>query len=170
MTLPSIVDLFRHMEWADAAVWTAILDSDGSADDGKLRGFLHHIHMVQRAFLRTWRGEPRDTPYPEFDALPPMLVWARGYYPEAFAFLDTLDDARLNEPHPLPWADLVARRLGRAPDVSSLAETATQVVMHSTYHRGQVNARLRELGGEPPLVDFIAWVWTGRPPAAWPEV
>jgi len=39
--------------------------------------------------------------------------------------------------------------------------------MHSTHHRGQVNARLRELGGEPPLADFIVWLWWGRPAASW---
>ena len=42
--------------------------------------------------------------------------------------------------------------------------------MHSTYHRGQVNVRLRELGGEPQLVDFIAWVWEGKPRAVWDDV
>ena len=39
------------------------------------------------------------------------------------------------------------------------AETAPHVAMHTTHHRGQVNARLRELGAEPPLVDYIAWLW-----------
>jgi hypothetical protein len=29
-----------------------------------------------------------------------------------------------------------------------------------------VNARLREMGGELPLVDFIAWVWFGKPDRA----
>jgi uncharacterized damage-inducible protein DinB len=42
--------------------------------------------------------------------------------------------------------------------------------MHSTYHRGQVNARLRELGIEPPLTDYIAWIWFGRPEAEWPAL
>ena len=40
-----------------------------------------------------------------------------------------------------------------------------QVALHSMYHRGQINARLRDFGGNPPLVDFIAWVWLGRPAA-----
>ena len=26
---------------------------------------------------------------------------------------------------------------------------------------------LRELGGEPPLTDFVAWIWLDRPPADW---
>lgn len=48
-----------------------------------------------------------------------------------------------------------------------LGETMIQVAMHSQYHRGQINTRLRELGAEPPLVDYIAWIWFGRPDAAW---
>jgi len=43
-----------------------------------------------------------------------------------------------------------------------------QVIIHSTHHRGQVNSRIRELKGEPPLVDFIVWIWLGKPAAAWP--
>ena len=42
-----------------------------------------------------------------------------------------------------------------------------QVAMHTAYHRGQINTRVRELGGEPKLVDFIAWIWYGKPKADW---
>jgi uncharacterized damage-inducible protein DinB len=42
--------------------------------------------------------------------------------------------------------------------------------MHTVYHRGQVNARVRALGGEPPLVDYIAWLWLGRPAPEWPVI
>ena len=41
---------------------------------------------------------------------------------------------------------------------------------HSTYHRGQINTRFRELGGEPAMVDFIAWVWLGKPKSEWGEI
>ena len=72
-------------------------------------------------------------------------------------------------------ATVVARRsteqrLGRKPSGTTVGETGLQVALHSTYHRGQVTARLREVGGEPPLVDYIAWVWLGRPAAEWPAV
>jgi uncharacterized damage-inducible protein DinB len=33
-----------------------------------------------------------------------------------------------------------------------------QVVNHSTYHRGQVAAKLKRLGVEPPMTDLIRWV------------
>ena len=67
----------------------------------------------------------------------------------------------------MPWAKQIEAQLGRPPAISTLADTCFQVASHSTYHRGQVNARLRELGAEPPLVDYIAWIWFGRPTPSW---
>ena len=56
MTLNDLNDLFRHMEWADASVWRAVLASDAARADTKLRELFYHVHMVQRAFLRVWQG------------------------------------------------------------------------------------------------------------------
>lgn len=157
------------MEWADAAVWSSVLASEGGQADAKLLGYLQHMHFVQRAFLRAWRGEPRETAYPTFEDAPSLMDWGRSYYAEAFAHLDALSDERLSGPMPVPWASMVERLLGRAPETTTVGETVLQVALHSLYHRGQVNARLREVGGEPPLVDYIAWVWMGRPSPAWPS-
>jgi uncharacterized damage-inducible protein DinB len=166
----TIRELFLHMEWADARVWSAVTAMPTPCDDTRLRDLLAHLHMAQRAFLRAWRGEPRDLPYPSLASLPEIADWARGGYAEALAFLDALDEAEGARPMPLPWAALVEQRLGRPAMPTTLHETALQVALHTTYHRGQVNARLRELGGSPPLVDYIAWVWLGRPAPAWPAL
>lgn len=164
----TITDLYRHMEWADAAVWAAVLASEQGPADTKLRALLYHLHIVQRAFLRAWRGEEPNAAFPEFTEAAALLAWGRSYYNEAEGLLATLDDDALAAPWPMPWAELVAQRLGRTPETTTLGETALQVALHSQYHRGQINARLREVGGTPPLVDYIAWVWLGRPAAEWP--
>ena len=165
-----LTDLYRHMEWADAAVWNSALDSAQASADAKLREYLYHLHVVQRVFLQLWRGEPRETPFPNFGEAAPLMQWGRSYYVEALEHLAELSDEELVKPLPVPWSAMVQERLGRAPEVTTVGETGLQVVMHSMYHRGQVNARLREVGGVPPLVDYIAWVWLGRPAAEWPEV
>src|SRR5262249_1410663 len=170
MNLSDLTDLYRHMEWADAAVWASVRKSEAGQTDTKLRDYFYHLHMVQRAFLRAWRGEPGESPYPTFNDAESLMLWGRTYYNEAFAHLETLRDEKVSEPMPLPWADMVSRRLGRAPETTTVGETALQVALHSLYHRGQINARLREVGGEPPLVDYIAWVWLGRPSPDWPSV
>jgi uncharacterized damage-inducible protein DinB len=156
------------MEWADALVWKAVRAVGDGEPDGQLRERLLHIHVVQRAFLNIWTGKPMTFPEAdEFPALRDLERWARPYYPEAGQHLETLSAAELSGPVELPWAAGLTRRFGRDPDTVTLAETALQVTSHSTYHRGQVNTRLRELGVEPPLVDYIAWLWLGRPAAQW---
>ncbi|HKG20508.1 MAG TPA: DinB family protein [Blastocatellia bacterium] len=164
-----LADLYRHMEWADAAVWTSVLASEAGETDAKLREYLNHLHAVQRAFLRVWRGEPLDTTYPEFEGAKSLLQWVRTYYGEAFAMLEALNEEKISEPMIMPWAGMVEKRLGHKPDATTLGETLLQVALHSTYHRGQANARLRAVGGKAPMVDYIAWVWMGRPAAAWPD-
>jgi uncharacterized damage-inducible protein DinB len=69
----------------------------------------------------------------------------------------------------LLWVTMVEAQLGREAEVPTLADTLWQVTMPNAYHRGQVNTRLRELGCEPPLTDFIVWVWRGKPQPAWLE-
>lgn len=67
----------------------------------------------------------------------------------------------------IPWSIFMERRVGKKVVPATLEETIIQVASHSTYHRGQINSRFRELGGEPPSVDFIIWVWLGKPKADW---
>ena len=40
------------------------------------------------------------------------------------------------------------------------------VVNHSTYHRGQVASKLKRLGVEPPVTDFIFWAFEQIPQMA----
>lgn len=167
--IDTLIDLFRHMEWADAAVWRSVLSCEAACADGKTRELLSHIHHVQYAFRRVWRGEPREAPYPEFDTVQPLAVYAREFHPEATEFLERQTDVTAGSETVVPWASMVEKRIGRPAQPTTLGETALQVALHSQYHRGQVNARLRLLGGEPPLVDYIVWVWLGRPPADWPD-
>lgn len=170
MHLEGLRELARHMQWADALVWAAALSNPDAALDVALRGKLFHTHMVQRAFLSVWQGEALAPPTSDPPELPATLDSARVYYTELSAFLSALGEDDLKRPVELPWAGRFARRLGREPATPTLAETLLQVAMHSTYHRGQVNARLRELGVEPPLTDYIAWVWFDRPEPQWPAL
>lgn len=165
--ITTICDLFAHMQWADAAVWKAVLASSAATEDAKLQEVLNHLHVVQRAFLKAWRGEAFEEGFPTFTNAITLRDWARDYYEEANAYLTKLGEDGLQQPMSLPWAALVEKRFGRPPESTTIGETALQVALHSTYHRGQMNARLRELGGEPTLVDYIAWLWQGRPAAEW---
>lgn len=166
--LDGLRELFAHMEWADAVVWRAALAHPPAVADTRLRDLLLHLHFVQRAFLNVWQSRPLTFPKrEEFPDIAAVQTWSNPYYAELAAFLATVDAASLGRPIEMPWIAEFEQRSGRRFEKPSMAETMFQVTSHSTYHRGQVNARLREVGGEPPLVDFIAWVWFGKPAPQW---
>lgn len=168
ITLALARDLFRHMHWADAEIWRVLMATPNAAADEKLMKIIQHLHSVQRAFYLMWTGGQRkpDELYAKRDA-ETLRQWARSYYPEAEMFLARTGAEQLDEIVLMPWLQHFAEQLSRPLQAPTLADTLVQLPSHSTYHRGQANARLREIGGEPPLVDYIAWVWFGRPEPNW---
>jgi len=165
MDLADCRALLGHAEWADALVWKAVAML--ARDDGELQAKLHHLHMVQWAYLHIWRSETlRPRELSTFPARGAIREWARAYYRELPAYLATVSTATLTQEVRFPWADRLVQRFGQAGP-TTWAESVLQVAMHSSYHRGQVARRLRELGAETPLSDFIAWIWQRRPAADW---
>jgi len=156
-------DLFGHQVWADAEHWRAIGAHPAARDDQAIRSRLHHIAIVQRAFF--WAVGDRQEQFaftnPEdFAALDDLERYSRENHERLSACIATISDGRLNEPIEIPWF--------KDPPLSLKVEEAlTQCAMHSHYHRGQNATRLRELGGEPPMIDLIVWYWKGRPAPAW---
>jgi len=161
-------DLYRHMEWADATVWAVVLASEAARADAVTLGGLQHIHMVQRAFLSVWREEPIDGHAGENLEPRFLATWAETYYALSRARIREATEEALGAPVRIPWAKRVIERLGFEPGPTSFAETIVQVYSHTAHHRGQVISRLRRLGATPPLIDYIAWVWQGRPSPPWP--
>ena len=165
MDLAECKALMGHTEWAESVVWQAVLELP--QHDAQLQEKLYHIHMVQWSYLHIWRGEsvkPRELA--SFPTPQSLRTWAREYYDELPPYLAKLQPADLAREVRFPWADRLVQRFGNAQP-APWADSLLQVAMHSGYHRGQVARRLRELGAEPPLTDFIAWIWMGRPVADW---
>lgn len=156
-------DLYDHMEWADAIVWRAVLGSSAAKDDKRIADLLLHLHMTQRAFLAIWRKQELKFPDRASMTVEQIAQYGREYHQQVAPCLETLDTTTLDDEMVMPWA----KRFRADAAATRMRDTLLQVPMHSTYHRGQVNARLRELGAEPPLTDYIAWIWIGRPRAEW---
>jgi uncharacterized damage-inducible protein DinB len=157
-------DLYSHQAWADADLWRAIGAHPPAREDAAIRSRLHHIHLVQRAFL--WMVGDRSeqfvmTKSEDFRSFDDLRQYARSYHDEMSRFLAAVSDARLAQDVEIPWAPK------DAPRTLTVTEALTQAAMHSHYHRGQNATRLRELGGEPPITDLIKWYWVGRKDAAW---
>lgn len=165
-----LLEQYRHMEWADARVWTALGTSNPG--DERLRTLLVHLHAVQWGFLFVWTGGPVREAFrtsADFATLADVRAWAHPVYAKQRAFLSAATDADLGRVLSPPWIAQVESSLGHTPGPTTLGETAFQVASHTTYHRGQVNARLRELGIDPPHVDYIVWLWLERPVPPWSE-
>lgn len=167
-SLEMIGGLYRHMEWADALVWRAVFAAPASAGDADILTRLQHLHGTQHAFLNTWRGRPHDREAAKKLDLAGVAAWCRAFHADASAYVASLHEADLDAVHVVPWAAFVSERLGRPVAETTLRETLIQAAAHSHYHRGQVNTRLKQIGGTPAFVDFIAWVWQGRPRPEWP--
>lgn len=167
LPLDTVHDLYRQMEWADARMWDAILTAPDEHGP-ELVERLYHIHFTQRAFLQVWKGE-RFEPYDpsRFGTRTELYEWAMSYYPIVSGYLSELDAGRLPTPLAAPWAKLYVHQIGGPPSGTTLGETIFQVWAHTTAHRAQIGTRLRQFGVEPPLVDYIAWIWAGRPQPRW---
>jgi uncharacterized damage-inducible protein DinB len=160
-------ELVTHMEWADAQTWRAVRAMPAAGSDERLKWLLHHSQLVQSIYLQAWRGDPFQltelASYPDVAAIE---AWARPYYPRLSAFAASVDDAKFDQPVDFPWSAMIIEKFGTALP-ATLSQSVFQVFSHTAYHRGQIATRIREGGGEPPLVDFLYWVWAGRPAPEW---
>ena len=157
-------DLARHMTWADATVWQAVMATPQAASDRKTADTLHHIHLVQHIFLQAWTRAPfavrqRD----EFSKIEEIVSWGLEGHRGVLAFVDGATASELEQEFRMPWAAHFEQSSGQPAAAHTLGESMLQVFLHTQHHRGQVCARLREAGGVPPTVDFIVWLWSGRP-------
>jgi len=168
MNLEALKDMYAHMDWADSMVWRATLETPAGAADDQIQDTLLHMHSAQSAFLDVWRHRaPSLRDRESFEDAADLMRWARAYYPLAHAFLLALSPEAMGAAVTIPWVRFMEAELGRRADPVTLGETLYQVVAHSMHHRGQVNRRIREIGGEPPLVDYLVWLWLGRPDPVW---
>jgi uncharacterized damage-inducible protein DinB len=155
-------ELYGHQEWADAEHWRAFEAHPAALADRAIRERLHHIHLVQSAFLWVVTDPAAKfviTKAADYPNLADLKAFARKGHLEWGAMLDGMNEARLAETVEVPWF--------RPALKISVRHALTQAAMHSHYHRGQNATRLRELGGVPPGTDFIVWLRDGQPAARW---
>jgi len=155
-------ELYAHQEWADAEHWRAFEAFPAAMADRAIRERLHHIHLVQSAFLWVVRDPTAKfviTKAEDYPNMADLKAFARKGHVKWAATLVGLGEARLAEKVGVPWFT--------PPLKISVQHALMQAAMHSHYHRGQNATRLRELGGVPPGTDFIEWLRQGQPAARW---
>ena len=117
---------------------------------------------VEWLWLERWRGRsPRVLlPPEEFPTLAAVCARWEAVEHEMMRYLATLPEGVLEEP-----MTCVGTRGNTW--TYSLWRMMVHLLEHQTYHRGQVTSLLRQLGLEPPKVDFLdgqdAGLGRGRP-------
>jgi uncharacterized damage-inducible protein DinB len=155
------------MAWADATVWSAVISAPQAASDARITDTLHHMHLVQHLFLQAWqRAAFAVRERSEFASLDDIAAWGLEGRRGIVAFVERAGGDELDRELRVPWAAFYEQQAKRTAGVHTLAESMFQVFLHTQHHRGQICARMREVGAVPPTVDFILWLWSGRPAEA----
>jgi len=154
-------DMYHHQAWADAEMWRALESHPGALENTAIQKCLYHIHLAQRLFLSIVRGEELVRKrFEDFSSMNELKEYAKTNHSGTLAFIKDCTESKLAEVVRIPWF--------RNPQLSlTIAQALLQAAMHSHYHRGQNATRLKEMGGQPPLADIIAWYWKDRPTPQW---
>ena len=160
----TLIELYRHQEWADAEIWRAAEAQAHVLADKTFFDRQHHIVLVQRAFLALVSGADLSRyrfTTPEDYATPAELkAEAHEYHRTAHRFLGETQNDALEGRIAVPW-------FKEPPLELTAGQALLQAALHSQHHRGQQASRLRELGATPPMTDYIVWLWKGRAAAQW---
>ena len=154
-----IVALFAYDRWANRRVLDACrkLTAQQYAAEpvpgwSSVRSTISHIALASEVNLRTLADSPDDRIPTEADLA--TVDDAAGLLERAYRRFEELRPAltpeRLN-------TVVTLRRRGRTASLPPWA-LLRHIVNHSTYHRGQVAAKLKRFGIEQPATDFFFWV------------
>jgi uncharacterized damage-inducible protein DinB len=152
-----ILWMYKYNHWANTNILDALrnispseLGMDLGGSFPTIRGTLLHILWVELMFLRRWRGlSTQDLSHsPELDSIQDIRNAWEGLEEERNAYLQELQESALDKP--LNYSDSRGR-----PVSIALWQAIFQCINHSTFHRGQIVAKLRQLGKVPPVTDFM---------------
>ena len=118
---------------------------------GSVRSTVYHIAIVTDGWLRTLANDP-DQSFPA-EADVPTLDDAARILDRAYRTFDALVPTLTPE-----WL-ATPRTMSRRGRTAVLPPWAVlrHVVNHTTYHRGQVAAKLKRFGTQQPETDLIYW-------------
>ena len=151
--IPMFQSLWAHLTWADKAIVKTACTHENA--DEETRKLLHHTVTVEHFFLSLFQGRPFDMQ--RFRQTPPNLEEIERLFGEAHTdgavYVARLDEAELARTIEFP---VPAFKDFHPP----VRDALMQVIMHGEHHRAQCAVRLRALGANPPVTDYIAWVRT----------
>lgn len=159
MGIEDLTELYAYNGWANERVRDSIQDLDPEvfqrdlgASFGSLQGTVVHLVSAQWNWLRRWKGQSAGQPLPSGAFASPEEANRRWVEVDrALAgFVDGLDGGGLQQSIALITPQ------GRSYS-SPLWRAMLHVVNHSSYHRGQIAAMLRQIGATPQGTDLMLY-------------
>ena len=146
------------MAWAHAFHWREVLEHPAARRNKALHARLHHLHLAQSFYAQFLLGrDPFLTEPRNFRTAKDLARYARKAHEQIDQAWRQPGAPRRDDPVAPPRAAVRAHaRRGVPPGGLSL-----------THHRGQNALHMRRLKLEPETVDYVLWVWKGRPAADW---
>jgi uncharacterized damage-inducible protein DinB len=143
---------FAYDDWASREVLAGL----GASPHPPARPLqlLAHILSAERLWLERLTQQPQSLPvWPEFslDQCEAQIAALGKLWPE---YLGQLSPAKLSE-------KVTYKNSKGEPWTSAVEDILTHVVLHSSYHRGQIASLMRASGAIPAYTDFIHAVRQG---------
>ncbi len=159
MTQPEIKELYQYNEWANRRVEDSILNlkpeqfaKNLNASHASIRGTFAHIAAAERIWLNRWKGKS-PTKLMSEDEFPDVQTAVRRLQEidqEISGYLGQLTEADLDK--------VFTYKTTEGKTYSSvLRHAVVHVINHSTYHRGQLAALMRQVGATPSSTDLILY-------------
>jgi len=159
MNQKDITEFFDYNLWANNRLFEAAaqLPTDRYLEDyksshGGIHGTMTHIVAAQKLWVSRWKGTPENTLLQGKDVaslLDLISIWER-VSSDTAEFLKSLTDDRLQQ-------TMTITTTSGKQFTNTYQQMLQHLVNHSSIHRGQVMAMIRQLGIRPPSIDLIAY-------------
>lgn len=144
--------MFEYDKWANNQVIDVMVNHD--MIDDRVWSLMSHIIWAKGLWMQRIRLIP-PAAYTAFDIIPMQELKSQGEknHTDFISFIASVTD----------WGTVVQYTDSQGnPYKSTYEEILTHIANHGTYHRGQINSRLKELGVQPPRIDHILFTRAPR--------
>ena len=156
MNTDALARLFDHMRWADSCARVALGDNPGALVERALELYCH-VLGAEHVWLTRLKGEQATVAVWPRLSLGETEALAEQLHASFETYLDSLRPGDLDR-------DVTYTNSAGQQFTSRVEDILLHIVMHGSYHRGQVAMLIRDGGGTPAPTDYIAFV-RGSPAA-----
>lgn len=148
--------LFEYEKWCAPRVRTSLesIPAAAHADDRYPRALMLVGHIAAAQLLWLWRiagGTAPTTPFPDVSTLEHTFSLLGEGIAAWQDYLSRCPEETLSQV-------VHYRTTTGVTYENTVEEILTHVLLHGAYHRGQIALLVRQLGGQPAVTDYIAWV------------